>query len=104
MELFGYSSLWLLSSGIDFLLPFCFSLLTADVIEYFLFFGISKRTAEAVFQSFCGAYVIAVVPSHILMCLSFAHQYDLHTISYSLFTIRRSLIMILFHHTVSKLE
>ena len=66
--------------------------------------GISKRTAEAVFQPFCGSYVIAVVPSRILLCLSFGHQQDLQTISYSLFTIRRSLIMILCHHTVSKLE
>ena len=66
--------------------------------------GISKWTAEADFQSFCGCYVIAVVPSHILLCLSFGHQHDLQTISYSLFTIRRSLIMILCHHTVSKLE
>jgi len=66
--------------------------------------GISKRIAEAVFQPFCGSYIIAVVPSHILLCLSFGHQRDLQTISYSLFTIRRSLIMILCHHTVSKLE
>jgi len=66
--------------------------------------GISKRIAEAVFQTFFGSYVIAVVPSCILLCLSFDHQHDLQTISYSLFTIRRSLIVILYHHTVSKLE
>jgi len=66
--------------------------------------GVSKRITEAIFQPCCGSYVIAVVPSHILLYLSFGHQQDLRTISYSLFTIRRSLIMILCHHTVSKLE
>lgn len=70
----------------------------------FLVLLASVREFRRVFQPFCGSYVIAVVPSHILLCLSFGHQHDLQTISYSLFTIRRSLIMILCHHKVSKLE